>query len=79
MDARPSATDGRSNEAQALSNDGTLDPLTKNQNEDGVDLARLEANLRLTPTVRVEKLQRVARFICEVRHAAHAAGLRETD
>ena len=53
--------------------------LSANQNADGVDLARLDANLRLTPTERIQKLQATLRFICEVKNAARAAGLRKSD
>lgn len=46
------------------------------QDENGVDWVRLQANLRLTPTERLLHHERAARFMLEVDHGARASGLR---
>ena len=48
------------------------------QDENGIDLGHLRANLKLTPTERIEKLQRHLEVVAEVRRAAYDAGLRPT-
>lgn len=48
------------------------------QDENGIDLAHLRQNLKLTPTERVEKLRAYLEFLQEVHRAADAAGLRRT-
>jgi len=45
------------------------------QDENGVDLSHLRANLRLTPTQRLEKHQQALARMREVRRAGIAAGL----
>lgn len=45
------------------------------QDENGVDLSHLRANLRLTPTQRLEKHQKALMRMREVRRAGIAAGL----
>ena len=45
------------------------------QDENGIDLSLLRENLRLTPTERLEKNQRVSEFIAEVRRAGKEAGI----
>jgi len=45
------------------------------QDENGVDLSHLRANLRLTPTQRLEKHQQALARMQEVRRAGIAAGL----
>ena len=45
------------------------------QDENGIDLSHLRANLRLTPTERLEKHRRAHELLMEVRRAAVAAGL----
>ena len=44
------------------------------QDENGVDLSLLRANLKLSPTERIEKMRRSLAFIMEVRRAGAAAG-----
>jgi len=45
------------------------------QDENGVDLSHLRANLRLTPTQRLEKHQQALARMKEMRRAGIAAGL----
>ncbi len=45
------------------------------RSEDGTDLSLLGAKLRLTPTERLEKLQRAVDFLKEMRRAGIEAGL----
>ena len=45
------------------------------QDENGVDLSLLRANLKLTPTERVEKMRRSLALQLEVRRAGQIAGL----
>ncbi len=45
------------------------------QDENGVDLTLLRANLELSPTERVEKMRRSIAIVREVRRAGAAAGL----
>jgi len=45
------------------------------QDANGVDLSHLRANLRLTPTERLEKHQQALKLVMEVRRAGIAAGL----
>ena len=45
------------------------------QDANGIDLSCLRANLRLTPTERLEKHQRALKLVQEVRHAGARAGL----
>ncbi len=45
------------------------------QDENGVDLSLLRANLKLTPTERIEKMRRSLTLVQEVRHAGNVAGL----
>jgi len=45
------------------------------QDENGVDLSLLRANLKLTPTERIEKMRRSLVLVQEVRHAGIVAGL----
>ena len=45
------------------------------QDENGIDLSHLRANLRLTPTQRLEKHQAGLAIMREVRRAGIAAGL----
>jgi hypothetical protein len=45
------------------------------QDENGVDLSLLRANLKLTPTERVEKMRRALALQLEVRRAGEIAGL----
>ena len=45
------------------------------QDENGIDLSLLRANLKLTPTERVESMRRAARSMKEVRNAGIRAGL----
>lgn len=45
------------------------------QDENGVDLSLLRANLKLTPTERIEKMRRSLMLVQEVRHAGNVAGL----
>ncbi|MBC7527795.1 MAG: hypothetical protein H7308_09615 [Chthonomonadaceae bacterium] len=45
------------------------------QDENGVDFSRLRANLKLTPTERVEKRRRAARGVKEMKNAGIRAGL----
>ena len=53
-------------------------PKWGDQDENGIDLGHLRANLRLTPTERIEKLQRHLEVVMEVRRAAYDAGFRPT-
>jgi len=53
--------------------------LANNQDQNGIDMARVASNLKLSPTERVRKLQAAAKSLCEVRAAAYSAGLRKTD
>lgn len=46
------------------------------QNADGVDLYHLRANLRLTPTERLERNRRSHELLMEVRRAGAVARLR---
>ena len=39
------------------------------QDENGIDISLLRANLKLTPTERIEKMRRAAKFIREIRNA----------
>ena len=48
------------------------------QDENGVDLSLLRANLKLTPEQRWLKHQRALRTILEVKHAGQRARLRRT-
>jgi hypothetical protein len=43
------------------------------QDENGVDLSLLRANLKLSPTERVQKLQRALRLEWEIRNARRSA------
>ena len=43
------------------------------QSESGVDISLLRANLKLTPTERIEKMRRALANYLEVRHARNAA------
>ena len=61
------------------SRENPLPAALPNQNGDGVDLARLRANLRLTPTERVEKAQAAAWLLYHLKNAAYASGLRRAD
>ncbi len=45
------------------------------QDANGIDLSCLRANLRLTPTERLEKHQRALKLVKEVRNAGARAGL----
>lgn len=45
------------------------------QDENGVDLSLLRANLKLTPTERIEKMRRSLILVQEVRRAGNTAGL----
>ena len=45
------------------------------QDENGVDLSLLRANLKLTPTERIERMRRSLVLVQEVRHAGIVAGL----
>ena len=45
------------------------------QDENGVDLTLLRANLKLSPTERIEKMRRSLAAVMEVRRAGVAAGL----
>ena len=45
------------------------------QDENGVDLSLLRANLKLTPTERIEKMRRALALVLEVRRAGAAVGL----
>ena len=45
------------------------------QDENGIDLSLLRANLKLTPTERVEKMRRSLALQLEVRRAGEIAGL----
>ena len=45
------------------------------QDENGVDISRLRANLKLTPTERVERMRQSARIARSVRIAGIRAGL----
>ena len=45
------------------------------QDENGIDLSRLRASLKLTPTERVEKRRRTARGVMEMKNAGIRAGL----
>ena len=45
------------------------------QDENGIDLSLLRANLKLTPTERVEKMRRALALQMEVRCAGERAGL----
>jgi len=45
------------------------------QDENGVDLTLLRANLKLTPTERIEKMRGSIANVMEVRRAGAAAGL----
>jgi hypothetical protein len=47
------------------------------QDENGVDLASIRENLRLTPTERLERNRKFNLFADELRRAARAAGLRK--
>ena len=47
------------------------------QDENGVDLSLLRANLKLTPTERWRKHQRALRLALEVRRAGEAARVRQ--
>lgn len=47
-----------------------------NQDENGVDLSHLRSNLAMTPTERIQKLQRSYEVRKEVARAAILAGLR---
>ena len=53
-------------------------PKWGDQDENGIDLGHLRANLKLTPTERIQKLQRHIEVVMEVRRAAYNAGLRRT-
>ena len=53
-------------------------PKWGDQDENGIDLGHLRANLRLTATERIERLQRHLEVVMEVRRAAYDAGLRPT-
>jgi hypothetical protein len=46
------------------------------QDDNGIDLSHLRANLRLTPMERLEKHRRAHELWMEVERAATAAGLR---
>ena len=46
------------------------------QDENGIDLGHLRANLKLTPDERVRKHDRALKMLMEVRRGAYAAGLR---
>jgi hypothetical protein len=47
------------------------------QDEYGIDLATLYANLQLTPAERLDQHQKALEMILEVRRAGRAAGLQE--
>lgn len=49
------------------------------QDENGVDVSLLRANLRLTPTERVEKLLRGLALAREIQRARSTARLRDAD
>jgi hypothetical protein len=49
------------------------------QDENGVDLSLLYANLKLSPTERIEKMRRSLATVLEVRRAGIAAGLPRRD
>jgi hypothetical protein len=46
------------------------------QDENGVDISHLRANLRLTPAQRFERHQKALAIVLEVERAGRAAGLR---
>ena len=51
-------------------------PKWGDQDENGVDLSHLRANLKLTPDERVRKHDRILKVMMEVRRGAYNAGLR---
>ena len=50
-------------------------PYYGDQNEDGIDLSLIRENLKLTPAERLEKLQRAAKSLAELKNAARIVRL----
>ena len=51
------------------------EPSYGEQNEDGIDLSLIRENLKLSPSERLEKLQRAAKSLAELRDAARIVRL----